>query len=53
MRFRVLTVAGMKMTAVWDVAPCSLAEVVRRFRGAYCLHHQADRLFMKLSGRND
>jgi hypothetical protein len=23
-----------------DIAPCSLAEVYRRFRGACCLHHQ-------------
>jgi hypothetical protein len=32
----------MKMTAFWDVAPCSLIEVYGRFRGAYCLHHQGD-----------
>jgi hypothetical protein len=25
----------MKMTAFWDVAPCSLAEADRRFRGSY------------------
>jgi hypothetical protein len=25
------------MTAFWDVAPCSLVEVVRRFWGACCL----------------
>jgi hypothetical protein len=24
----------------WDVAPCSLVQVHRRFRGAQCLHHQ-------------
>jgi hypothetical protein len=24
------------------VAPCSLVEVYRRFRGACCLHHQGD-----------
>jgi hypothetical protein len=30
----------MKMTVFWDVSPCSLVEVYRRFRGAYCLHHQ-------------
>jgi hypothetical protein len=22
----------------WDIAPCSVVEVDRRFRGAYCLH---------------
>jgi hypothetical protein len=26
----------------YDVAPCSHVEVDRRFRGAYCLHHQGD-----------
>jgi hypothetical protein len=30
------------MTAFWDIAPCSLVEVDRRFRGAYCLHYQGD-----------
>jgi hypothetical protein len=30
----------MKMTVFWDVAPCSLIEVYRRLRGAYCVHHQ-------------
>jgi hypothetical protein len=32
----------MKMTVFWDVAPCSLVEVYRRFRCAHCLHHQGD-----------
>jgi hypothetical protein len=31
-----------KMTVFWDVAPCSLVEDYRHFRGAYCLHHQGD-----------
>jgi hypothetical protein len=31
------------MTAFWDMEPCSLLEVNRRFRGAYCLHHQGIR----------
>jgi hypothetical protein len=26
-------------TAFWDVAPCILVAVDRRFRGVYCLHH--------------
>jgi hypothetical protein len=29
-----------KITVVLDVAPCSLVEIDRRFRGVYCLHHQ-------------
>jgi len=39
-RFQVLTAASMKFRVFWDVAPCSHVEVDRRFRGAYCLHHQ-------------
>jgi hypothetical protein len=39
-RFQVLTAANMKFRVVWDVPPCSNAEVDRRFRRAYCLHHQ-------------
>jgi hypothetical protein len=30
------------MKICWDVAPCSLVEIDRRFRGVYCLHHQGD-----------
>jgi hypothetical protein len=30
----------MKMAVFWDVMPCSLVEIDRRFRGAFCLHHQ-------------
>jgi hypothetical protein len=41
-RFQILTPANLKMTAFWDIAPCSLVEVDRRFRCAYCLHHQGD-----------
>jgi hypothetical protein len=33
----------MKFRVFWDVAPCSHVEVDRRFRGAYCLHHQGDK----------
>jgi hypothetical protein len=42
LRFQVLTAASMTITVTWDVGPCSLAEVYRRFRGACCLHHQDD-----------
>jgi hypothetical protein len=30
------------MTFFWDVAPCSLVEVYRRFREAYCLSLRGD-----------
>jgi hypothetical protein len=32
----------MKMAVLWVVAPCSLVEFERRFRGAHCLHHQGE-----------
>jgi hypothetical protein len=32
----------MKMAVFWVVAPCSLAQVYRRFIGACCLHHRPD-----------
>jgi hypothetical protein len=35
----------MKFRVFWDVAPCSHDEVDRRFRGAYCFHHQGDAHF--------
>jgi hypothetical protein len=39
-RFQVLTAASMMFRAVlWVVLPCKMI-VDRRFRGAYCLHHQ-------------
>jgi hypothetical protein len=31
-----------KMAVFWVVAPCSVVEVYRRFRGRCCLHHQGD-----------
>jgi hypothetical protein len=33
-RFKVLTATSMKVTAFWDIVPCSFVEVGRRFRGA-------------------
>jgi hypothetical protein len=41
-RFQVLMVVSMKMTAFWDVAPCSLMEADQCFMGEYCLHHLGD-----------
>jgi hypothetical protein len=32
------------MVDFWDVAPCSLVEIYRRFRGAFSLHYQDDDL---------
>jgi hypothetical protein len=31
-----------KMAVFWVVAPCSLVEVYKRFRGPCCLHHQGE-----------
>jgi hypothetical protein len=39
-RFQVLTAVSIKMTVFWYVVPCSLVEVYRRLRCAYCLHRQ-------------
>jgi hypothetical protein len=33
-RLQVVTAANMKKTVFWDIAPCSLVEVYRRFRSA-------------------
>jgi hypothetical protein len=41
-RFQALTAARMKMTLFRYIAACSLVEVYRCFRGAYCLHHRLD-----------
>jgi hypothetical protein len=42
-RYQVLTAAGMKSTALWDIAPCSLVEVDRRFgdfdKSPWCSTH--------------
>jgi hypothetical protein len=37
----------MKKTVILDVSMC-LAETGRRFRGAYCFHHQGDEHLSKL-----
>jgi hypothetical protein len=36
--FQTLAAANMKMIVFWSVAPCSLIDVYRRFRGASCPH---------------
>jgi hypothetical protein len=46
--FQVLTAASMMFRIVfWDVLPCKII-VNRRFRGAYCLHHQGWRQYTPL-----
>jgi hypothetical protein len=35
-----LSTSVPKMAVFWDVAPCGLVEVYRRFRGAFCLYNQ-------------
>jgi hypothetical protein len=39
-RFQVLTTTSINMAVFWDVEPCRLVEIGRRFRGADCLHRQ-------------
>jgi hypothetical protein len=34
----------LKMTAFWGIVPCSLVKIDKRFRGAFCLHHQGTHL---------
>jgi hypothetical protein len=42
--FSVFHAAVMKVTVFWDDAPCSVAEIDRRFRCAFCLRHPDDEL---------
>jgi hypothetical protein len=42
-RFQVLKAPSMKAAVFWVVAPCSLVDVYRRFRGACSLLQQGDR----------
>jgi hypothetical protein len=39
----------LKMRAFWDIAPCSRVGVDRRFRDAYCRHHQSDEFILTAS----
>jgi hypothetical protein len=41
--------ASMNSRVFWDVAPCSHVEVDRRFRHAYCLHHQDDEVALMMA----
>jgi hypothetical protein len=44
-KFQVLTATNMKMAVSWDVAPCSLIDIDRRFRGVYCRLHNDDKYY--------
>jgi hypothetical protein len=33
-------ISVIKMRAFWDIAPCNLVGVDRRFRGTYYIHHK-------------
>jgi hypothetical protein len=39
--WNMILTSRMKMAVVWVVAPCSLVEVHRRFRGTCCLHYHS------------
>lgn len=40
--FQVHTAVTINMTIIWDVTPCTLAEIHLRFRGNFYLHLQAE-----------
>jgi hypothetical protein len=40
----------LKVVSKEDLVPCSV-EVYRRFRGAYCLHHQGDSFVLYILNR--
>jgi hypothetical protein len=52
-RFQVLMAANTKMTVCWDLAPCSLVAVYRRFGGAYCSHYQDGEKAARLTHRTE
>jgi hypothetical protein len=45
----VLTAVSVKSTTFWNVMPCSLIEVCRRFAWAYCRHRQCQRVSRKIN----
>jgi hypothetical protein len=40
LRSELFTTVTMTVGVFWDVTPCSLVEVCRRFKGFCCLRHQ-------------
>jgi hypothetical protein len=47
--FQVLSSAIIKLTVLWDIVPCSVTEIDRRFKDDYCLHHQVVALITQLN----
>jgi hypothetical protein len=43
----------MKITVFLVAAPCILVEVYRRFRDAYCLHHQGDEYMIEAASTSE
>jgi hypothetical protein len=41
-QLQVLASTSVKIFVFWEAVSCSLVEIDRRFRGAYCLHLQGD-----------
>jgi hypothetical protein len=35
----------MKVAVFWDIAPCSLVGIDRRFGSAYCFHREGEATF--------
>jgi hypothetical protein len=42
MRFKFFIKARLKTTAFWNFAPCSLVQIVRRFRTATCIYDRSN-----------
>jgi hypothetical protein len=49
LKIQVITAVNMKMRALWNIAPCSVLEVDRRFRGAYFIGPQSNEFTSELS----
>jgi hypothetical protein len=45
-RYQLLMAVSSKMIVFWNVAPCRLVWIDRRFWGAYCLQHQASEILI-------
>jgi hypothetical protein len=49
--FEVFTTVTLENTVLWDMTPCSLVEVYRRFGGTYFLYLQSLRV-IQATGKN-